>query len=75
MKRKYETWSEYLNNKNATKNPKIFNVTLRRESNGQYVVVGNQTLMEDNDGYNRRWVQVDSRDFVQSVVENGIVAR
>lgn len=73
MKQKYETWSDYLSNSNVR--PKTFNVTLRRESNGQYVVVGNQTLMEDNDGFNRRWVRVNSRDFVQSVVENGLLAR
>lgn len=73
MKKQNETWNEYLANKNVR--PKTFNVTLRRERDGSYVVVGNRTLMENNDGYNREWVRVDSRDFVQSVTENGLFVR
>lgn len=74
MKKQNENWSEYLNNKNATKNPKTFNVTMRREPNGQYVVVGHRALMKHNDGFNSEWVRVNSRDLVQSITESGLVA-
>jgi hypothetical protein len=72
MKQNTQNWSEYLNNKNVR--PKTFNVTLRRESNGQYVVVGHRALMQHNDGYNKEWVRVNSRDLVQSIAESGIAA-
>jgi hypothetical protein len=74
MKKKHENWSEYLSNKSATKNPKTFNVTLQRQRNGQYVVVGHQSLMKDKDGFNENWVRVNSRDLVQSITESGITA-
>lgn len=73
MKSNHQTWSEYLNNKNVR--PKTFNVTMRREKNGQYVVVGHNALMEHNDGFNKEWVRVNSRQLVQSITESGLVAR
>jgi hypothetical protein len=72
MKKQNETWSEYLENRSVR--PKTFNVTMRRERNGQYVVVGHQALMEHNDGFNKEWVRVNSRDLVQSITESGLVA-
>jgi hypothetical protein len=72
MKQQHETWNEYLENPNVR--PKTFNVTMRRERNGQYVVVGHRALMEHNDGFNKEWVRVNSRDLVQSITESGLVA-
>ena len=72
MKQQNENWNEYLSNPNVR--PKTFNVTMRRQRNGQYVVVGNRALMEVNDGFNRGWVRVDSRDLVQSITNEGLVA-
>jgi len=74
MKQNTQNWSEYLSNKNATKNPKTFNVTLRRESNGEYVIVGHRALMQHNNGHNKEWVRVNSRDLVQSIAESGLTA-
>lgn len=72
MKKQNESWNQYLNNKSVR--PKTFNLTLRRNRQGEFVVVGGQSLMEANDGYNTEWVKVNSRSIVKAITENGIVA-
>jgi len=72
MKKQNESWSQYLNNKSVR--PKTFNLTLRRNRQGEFVVMGGQSLMEANDGYNTEWVKVNSRSLVKAITENGIVA-
>lgn len=72
MKKTNESWSQYLNNKSVR--PKTFNVTMRRNSRGEFIVVGGQSLMEANDGYNSEWVKVNSRSLVKAITESGIVA-
>jgi len=72
MKKQNESWNQYLNNKSVR--PKTFNLTLRRNRQGEFVVVGGQSLMEANDGYNTEWVKVNTRSIVKAITENGIVA-
>ena len=72
MKKQNESWNQYLNNKSVR--PKTFNLTLRRNRQGEFVVMGGQSLMEANDGYNTEWVKVNSRSLVKAITENGIVA-
>ena len=72
MKKKNESWSQYLNNKSVR--PKTFNLTIRRKSRGEFIVAGGQSLMEAKDGYNSEWVKVNSRSLVKAITESGIVA-
>jgi len=73
MKRKHESWNEYLNNKNVR--PKTFNVTMQRDQNGQFVVVGHQSLMKVDANEDAKWVKVNSRALVEAITTQGIVAR
>jgi hypothetical protein len=67
---------EYLNNRNATKNPKIFNVTLRRNKEGSLEALGNNTLMLKKQlNEEPKWVRVDTRDFVDMLNKHTIVAK
>jgi hypothetical protein len=72
MKKTNESWSQYLNNKSVR--PKTFNITMRRNSRGEFIVAGGQSLMEVKDGYNSEWVKVNSRSLVKAIAESGIVA-
>ena len=75
MKRSTQTWSEYLSNKNATKNPKTFNLTVQRNHHGEYELVGGGSFMKHNMGGKSEWVQVDVRDLARDIRNNGINAR
>jgi hypothetical protein len=75
MKSDNQSWSEYLANKNATKNEKTFNITFRRKTTGEFEVMGNQAFMEANKGRTSEWVRVTSRDIARALRNNGIVAK
>lgn len=75
MKKTYETWSQYLQNRNATKNPKTFNVTLQRNSNGEFEIVGHNAYMEAKTGGSSEWVKVDARDLARSIRNNGLIVK
>ena len=67
---------EYLNNRNATKNSKIFNVTLRRNKDGSIEAIGNNTLMLKKQlNEEPKWVRVDTRDFVDLLNSQSIIAK
>jgi len=67
---------EYLNNRNATKNSKIFNVTLRRNKDGSIEALGNNTLMLKKQlNEEPKWVRVDTRDFVDLLNSQSIIAK
>lgn len=67
---------EYLNNRNATKNSKIFNVTLRRNKDGSIEALGNNTLMlKKKLNEDPKWVRVDTRDFVDLLNSQSIIAK
>ena len=75
MKQQNETWSEYLQNCNATKNPKTFNVTFRRNSDGAFEIVGHNAFMEHNKGRSSEWIRVDARDLARTLRNSGIIVK
>lgn len=75
MKKQTETWSEYLANRNATKNEKTFNVTFRRNTDGEFEIVGQKARMEAFKGRGSKWVRVDARDLACAIRKNGVIAK
>jgi hypothetical protein len=73
MKKRNETWNQYLRNKNVR--PKTFNLTVTRNERGSFEVVGNNSLMLDNMGSKHRWVRVNTRDITNAIRENGLVCK
>lgn len=65
---------KYLENKNATKNPKQFAMSIYRDETGQFHAIGNSTVMLDRSKNRERWVRVDTRDFVAMLNKQGINA-
>lgn len=60
----------YLNNRNATKNPKVFNLTLFRDAQGNFHSVGGESMMLDR--RTQEWVQVNARDLTREINKRGI---
>lgn len=75
MKKQNESWSEYLDNRNATKNEKTFNVTFRRNNSGEFEIVGQKARMEAFKGRGSKWVRVDARDLAGAIRKGGICAK
>lgn len=75
MKKEYETWSEYFANRNATKNPKTFNVTMRRNASGEFEILGHKALMEHKQGPSSEWVRVSPRELARAMRNNGVIAK
>lgn len=73
MKKKTETWNQYLNNKNIR--PKTFNLTVRRNRNGEFELLGGGAFMKHDTGGTQEWVQANARDIVKSINQNGIFAK
>ena len=73
MKKKTETWSQYLNNKNVR--PKTFNLTVRRNSNGEYELVGGGAFMKHDMGGKHEWVQASAREIARSINKNGLTSK
>lgn len=65
--RKNAAW---LKNRNATKNAKVFNVTLYRNEQGEFHAVGGESLV-----LNRKtdqWENVNTRDLTRVINTTGI---
>ena len=65
--------SNWINNRNATKNPKVFNATFYRDETGELHMVGGQSLV-----LNRKtdvWEKVNTRAFGRLVNKNGVKFR
>jgi hypothetical protein len=73
MKKSNETWSSYLANPNVR--PKTYNVTLRRNRNGEFEVVGGGAFMEHNTGGSVELVRVDARDLARAIRNNGVTSK
>lgn len=72
MKNPNQQWNEYLDSK--TIRPKTFTVTLERDRNGNYKVVGNgSSMLNIVNQYKADWVPVDVRDLA-SAIRNAEVA-
>ena len=62
MKNPNQQWNDYLGSKSVR--PKTFAVTLERDRNGTYKIVGNGALMFDIvNQYESKWTKVDARDL------------
>jgi hypothetical protein len=72
MKRSTQTWSDYLNNRNATKNPKTFNLTLKRNTSGEFEIIGHNALMQHKTGHAAKWVRVNARELSRAIRRDGI---
>ena len=62
--------SNWMNNRNATKNPKVFNATIYRDECGQLHMVGGQSLV-----LNRKtdeWEKVSTRALGRLVNKQGL---
>lgn len=66
MKNPNEQWNSYLANRDVR--PKTFTITLERDRNGDFKLVGNQTKMLNViNQYDAEWVRVDSRNFLTAL--------
>lgn len=73
MKNPNERWNDYLANKNIR--PKTFNVTLERQRDGTFKVVGNgATMLNIVNQYSAEWVPVDARDIADALQNAPVVA-
>ena len=61
---------EWLANKNATKNPKLFNVNIFRDASGELHLVGGDTEVYDK--RIQEWVPVNTRAFGNMINSQGI---
>jgi hypothetical protein len=73
MKKQNETWTEYLSNKAVR--PKTFNVTMRRNNNGEFEIVPREAQMLSITGARQEWVPVSARAIAKAIRDNGVVAR
>lgn len=54
----------WMRNKNQLKNPKIFNVSMVRNPDGSFHVIGGQSrVMVRKNQYVSEWTNVDTRDL------------
>lgn len=73
MKNPNTKWNRYLGSK--TIRPKTFSVTLERNRNGDYTVVGNGAQMLNVvNQYQADWVPVDARDIAAALRRSNITA-
>lgn len=63
---------QYLTNRNATKNPKTFNITLVRNELGEFHAIGGETKMLSRQGSKEEWVSVNTRDLISMLNKQGI---
>lgn len=62
MKKSNQKWNRYLSKK--TIRPKTFTVTLERDRNGKFKLVGKGTsMLKVVNQHQAEWVSVDVRDF------------
>lgn len=74
MKKSNENWKQYLNNKSATRRPKLFNITFKRDEQGNIWTLGGQSLMLDRSKNSEKWVRMNSRAVAALINENGVNA-
>tara|TARA_R100000664_G_C2745923_1_gene133700 strand:+ start:371 stop:580 length:210 start_codon:yes stop_codon:yes gene_type:complete len=64
--------SNWLKNRNATKNPKYFNATFYRDKEGNIMVVGNETTVLNRK--TDKWERVSTRAFANLLNKQGVAA-
>ena len=65
--------ASWLNNRNATKNPKVFNMTFFRDETGNFHAVGGQSLVLNKK--TDTWEKVNTRDLTRVLNNTGVKAR
>ena len=61
---------EWLNNRNATKNPKVYNVNIYRDASGQLHLMGGDTEVFDRK--TNSWQPVNTRAFGELLNTQGV---
>jgi hypothetical protein len=64
--------SNWLNNRNATKNPKYFNATFYRDEKGNITVCGNETTVLNRK--TDKWEKVSTRAFASLLNKQSVAA-
>lgn len=64
--------NEWLNNRNATKNAKVFNITVIRNEQGKLELLGDHTLVLDRSKGSSTWERVNTRDFGKMLNKQGV---
>ncbi len=73
MKKPNQNWNRYLSSK--TVRPKIFMVTMERDTDGTFRIVGNGAqMLKVINQYANDVVDVDVRDLANAINTSGIVA-
>ena len=62
--------ASWLNNRNATKNPKVFNVTMYRDEFGRFHAIGGQSLVLNKKS--NKWEKVNTRALTRTINNTGI---
>lgn len=73
MKTQNRKNKQWLQNKDQLKNPKLFQVTMLRKSDGTFHLIGGETkLLARKNQHSTSWVNVDTRDFAAELRNNKI---
>jgi hypothetical protein len=64
--------TNWLNNRNQIKNPKIFNVTVYRDETGKLHLLGNQTLVCNRHNNKDVWEPINTRAFGRLLNKQGV---
>jgi hypothetical protein len=68
--RRNKSW---MRNRNQLKNPKLFQVTMMRNTDGSFHLLGGGTrLLNRKNQHSASWVNVDTRDFAVELRRNKI---
>lgn len=55
---------QWMRNRNQLKNPKLFQVTMMRNTDGSFQLLGGHTqVLSRKNQHSASWVNVDTRDF------------
>jgi hypothetical protein len=66
----------WLRDPNQLRTPKIFNVKMIRKRNGDFVMIGGESLyLERKNQYVNKWTKVDTRDLGIELRKNRIITR
>lgn len=64
--------TNWLNNRNATKNPKLYQVTVYRDSAGELHLLGDKTLVLERRAGKEGFERVNTRAFGRMLNKQGV---
>lgn len=66
----------WMRNRDQLKNPKIFNITMLRNPDGSFHMIGGESkVLARINQHSAQWVKVDTRDLATELRQNRIIAR